>query len=92
MVQRINLFHIILRNNYRKPKVCLSQRSILSRRIVSMPHTQTKAEAIHHALDEFQESHHHAPDTHEKARLISDAVAQWEHEEVEILHATHSNP
>ena len=57
-----------------------------------MPQTQTKAEAIHHALDEFQESHHHAPDTHEKARLISDAVAKWEHEEVEILHATHSNP
>lgn len=54
-----------------------------------MPHTETKAEAIHQALDDYQETHHHAPDTHEKARLISDAVAQWEHEEVEILHSTH---
>lgn len=53
-----------------------------------MPHTHahTKAEAIHEALDEFQESHSHAPDTHEKARVISDAVKQWEHEEVELRH------
>lgn len=55
-----------------------------------MPHSHanSKAEAIHEALDEFQISHHHAPDTHEKARLVSDVVKQWEHEEVEILHST----
>lgn len=57
-----------------------------------MPHAHSKAEAVHQALDEFKAAHQHAPDTHEKARLISEAVAQWEHEEVEILHAAHSNP
>ena len=57
-----------------------------------MPHAHSKAEAVHQALDEFKEAHQHAPDTHEKARLISEVVAQWEHEEVEILHAAHSNP
>jgi hypothetical protein len=53
-----------------------------------MPHThaQSKAEAIHEALDEYQETHHHAPDTHEKARLVSDTVSQWEREEVAIHH------
>jgi hypothetical protein len=30
--------------------------------------------------------HHHQPDTHEKARLVSDAIKEWEHEEVEIRH------
>ena len=53
-----------------------------------MPHTHThsKAEAIHEALDEFQASHHHSPDTHEKARLVSDTVKEWEREEVAISH------
>lgn len=51
-------------------------------------HTHTKAEAIHEALDEFQASHHHVPDTHEKARLVSNTVKQWEHEEVAIHHPT----
>lgn len=49
-------------------------------------HTPTKAEAIHHALDDFAETHDHAPDPHEKARLISNVVTQWEHEEVDIRH------
>lgn len=57
-----------------------------------MPHTQTKAEAIHQALDDYQDTYHHSPDPHEKARLISDTVSKWEHEEVEILHVAHSNP
>ncbi len=54
-----------------------------------MPHTHahTKAEAIHEALEEFTVAHAHTPDTHEKARVVSDAVKQWEHEEVELLHA-----
>jgi hypothetical protein len=58
------------------------------RKASTMPHThaQSKAEAIHEALDEYQESHHHAPDTHEKARLVSDTVSQWEREEVAIHH------
>ncbi len=50
-------------------------------------HTHTKAEAIHEALEEFAISHAHQPNTHEKARIVSDAVKQWEHEEVELLHA-----
>ena len=55
-----------------------------------MPHTHTKAEALHHALETFQEEHHHAPDTHEKARLVSDTIKEWEHEEVEAMHEAES--
>jgi len=53
-----------------------------------MPHTHahTKAEAIHEALEVFEEAHHHAPTPHEKARLVSDTIKEWEHEEVEALH------
>jgi len=53
-----------------------------------MPHTHaaSKAEAIHDALEHFQEEHLHNPDTHEKARLVSDAIKEWEHEEVEVMH------
>ena len=56
----------------------------------TMPHTHapSKAEAIHDALEVFQEEHHHVPDTHEKARLVSDTIKEWEHEEVEEMHAT----
>jgi len=50
-------------------------------------HAHTKAEAIHEALDVFEEAHHHQPDTHEKARLVSDTIKEWEHEEVEALHS-----
>ena len=55
-----------------------------------MPHTHahTKAEAIHEALDAFEETHHHRPDAHEKARLVSDTIKEWEHEEVEEMHHT----
>ena len=54
-----------------------------------MPHTHahTKAEAIHEALEIFADAHHHQPDTHEKARLVSDTIKEWEHEEVEALHS-----
>ncbi len=57
-----------------------------------MPHTHahSKAEAIHEALDVFEEEHHHAPTAHEKARLVSDTIKEWEHEEVEAMHATDS--
>lgn len=51
-----------------------------------MPHTHSKAEAIQEAIEHFTESHHHAPDCHEKARLISDTVTEWEKEEVAIRH------
>lgn len=56
---------------------------------IPMPHTHaaSKAEAIHDALEQFREAHHHIPDTHEKARLVSDAIKEWEHEEVEVMHA-----
>jgi hypothetical protein len=56
-----------------------------------MPHSHaaTKAEAIHDALETFQEAHHHQPDTHEKARLVSDTIKEWEHEEVEVRHEAH---
>ena len=56
----------------------------------TMPHTHapTKAEAVHEALDEYVEAHHHAPEIHDKARIISSAITQWEHEEVELRHAT----
>ena len=56
----------------------------------TMPHTHapSKAEAIHDALEVFQEEHHHVPDTHEKARLVSDTIKEWEHEQVEVMHAT----
>jgi hypothetical protein len=50
-------------------------------------HAHTKAEAIHDALDVFEEAHHHQPDTHEKARLVSDTIKDWEHEEVEAQHS-----
>ena len=54
-----------------------------------MPHTHapSKAEAIHDALEVFQEEHHHVPDTHEKARLVSDTIKEWEHEQVEVMHS-----
>ncbi|MBT9520452.1 MAG: hypothetical protein IV101_06120 [Dechloromonas sp.] len=52
-----------------------------------MQHTHTKAEAIHEALEVFEEAHHHQPDAHEKARLVSDTIKEWEHEEVEALHS-----
>jgi hypothetical protein len=54
-----------------------------------MPHTHapTKAAACHEALDHFVEEHHHAPNAHEKARVISDAIKEWEHETVEAMHA-----
>lgn len=57
-----------------------------------MPHTHahSKAEAIHEALEVFEEEHHHVPTTHEKARLVSDTIKEWEHEEVETMHATDS--
>ncbi len=53
-----------------------------------MPHTHapTKAEACHEALENFETEHHHAPDAHEKARLLSATVAEWEHEEVAATH------
>lgn len=51
-----------------------------------MPHTQTKAEAIHDAIEQFTEAHHHQPDVHEKARLVSETIKEWEHEEVAIQH------
>ena len=54
-------------------------------------HTHSKAEAIQDAIEHFEETHHHTPDTHEKARLVSDTVKQWEHEEVEILHSEESS-
>lgn len=53
-----------------------------------MPHTHapSKATACHEALEAFEETHHHLPDTHEKARVLSDAIKEWEHEEVEAMH------
>ena len=35
----------------------------------------------------FREVHHHQPDAHEKARLVSDTIKEWEHEQVEEMHA-----
>lgn len=55
-----------------------------------MPHTNSKAEAIHDALESFQEEHQHTPDTHEKARLLSDTIKEWEHEQVEAMHTPDS--
>jgi hypothetical protein len=57
-----------------------------------MPHTHapTKAAACHEALDTFVEEHHHTPDPHEKARLISDTIKEWEHEHVEAMHSADS--
>ena len=40
----------------------------------------------HDALEAFEREHHHAPDTHEKARLLSETVKEWEHEEVAATH------
>jgi hypothetical protein len=58
-------------------------------RSFTMPHTHaaSKAEAIHDALEVFQEEHHHVPDSHEKARLVSDTIKEWEHEHVEVMHS-----
>ena len=46
-------------------------------------HAHSQAEAVHEALSEFTESHHHVPDAHEKARIISSTITQWVHETVE---------
>lgn len=56
-----------------------------------MPHTHahSKAEACHDALEAFEREHHHAPDAHEKARLLSETVKEWEHEEVAATHPDH---
>lgn len=53
-----------------------------------MPHTHalTKAAACKEAVEHFQEEHHHAPDAHEKARLMSHAITEWEHELLEETH------
>ena len=53
-----------------------------------MPHTHahSKADACHDALESFEREHPHAPDTHEKARLLSETVKEWEHEEVAATH------
>ena len=66
----------------------MSQRNITGE---SMPHTHahSQAEAVHEALDEYVEAHHHAPEIHEKARIISNTISQWVHEEVELRHADH---
>ena len=57
----------------------------------NMPHTHahSQAEAVHEALDEYVEAHHHAPEVHEKARIISNTITQWVHEEVELRHPDH---
>lgn len=75
----------------------MSQCSITCRKHLNplgetMPHTHahTKAEAVHEALDEYVEAHHHAPEVHDKARIISNAITRWEHEEVELRHAVES--
>ncbi len=50
-------------------------------------HAHTKAEAIHEAFEVFEAAQHHQPDAHEKARLVSDTIKEWEHAEVDALHA-----
>ncbi|HNA69291.1 MAG TPA: hypothetical protein PLN96_17665 [Zoogloea sp.] len=59
-----------------------------------MPHTHahSKAEACHEALEEFEATHHHAPDAHEKAALISKTIREWEHEEVDATHTPDGQP
>ena len=54
-----------------------------------MPHThaETKADACHDAIEEFKEKQHHSPDIHEKARILSNTIKEWEHEHVENTHA-----
>lgn len=54
---------------------------------MSHTHASSKAEAIHEALDHFVEAQHHQPDPHEKARLVSDTIKEWEHEQVEEMHS-----
>jgi len=49
-------------------------------------HTPTKAEACQQALESFRHEHQHNPDPHEKARLISDTIKEWEHDEVVATH------
>jgi hypothetical protein len=53
---------------------------------MSHTHATTKAAACHDALEVFQEEHQHAPDAHEKARLLSDTVKEWEQEELAATH------
>ena len=49
-------------------------------------HAETKADACHDAIEAFQEEHHHAPGSHEKARILSNTIKEWEHEHVEVTH------
>lgn len=55
-----------------------------------MPHTHapTKAEACEEAVATYQQEHHASPDAHEKARILSDAIKEWEHEHLVETHPT----
>lgn len=53
-------------------------------------HPHSKAEACQQALETFRVEHRHAPDSHEKARLISDTIKDWAHDEVVATHSAES--
>ena len=85
----LNEFHVLLVDD--EPDVHeISRLAMRHFKVYGLPirlhSAHSKAEAIHEAIEHFAEEHHHQPDAHEKARLVSDAIKEWEHEEVEIMH------
>jgi hypothetical protein len=87
MLQCINILANLLNLPVPEPNMALSQCNNSGE---NMPHTHahSQAEAVHEALDEYVETHHHEPEVHEKARIISHTITQWVHEEVELKHAS----
>jgi hypothetical protein len=50
------------------------------------PHADDKAHACQSSLRAFEDDHLRAPNTHEKARLISIAIGEWERKHIAETH------
>lgn len=49
-------------------------------------HADDKAHACQNSLRAFEDDHQRAPDVHEKARLISLSIGEWERKHVAETH------
>ena len=43
-----------------------------------------KTQAFEALCKEFEQEHGRVPDTHERARILSDAICEWSREEVDL--------
>lgn len=55
-------------------------------RSTTTPHNEDKAHACQSSLRAFAEDHDRQPNTHEKARLISMTIGEWERQHVAETH------